>query len=249
MDASQHFCPPLSSGRDPSQQKLPGLHSRTASFPTAVLSGDRQHGTSLHGGRWLAAYYVCRYRGILENSTSCPCRCIDRSSLELKDNRGRSLGTPTLMDSIPLRFPSRKGCHSPSKGHRWDSSTEQTLWIRKSRGAAPRDRCSRQSILVCNRHESRRPAGEESDGDGIGFVSRRICSATRNRRPAGGPGASCPGDCPGTPGTNGNPITQRDAGMSRNNINRHSPFALIGQLVWPSTGGSHFSRPNARHEQ
>ena len=40
-DASQQLVPPLSSGRLVSQQKLPGLHSRTASFPAAVLPTRR----------------------------------------------------------------------------------------------------------------------------------------------------------------------------------------------------------------
>ena len=43
-DASQQLVPPLSSGRLVSQQKLPGLHSRTASFPAAVLPARRQLG-------------------------------------------------------------------------------------------------------------------------------------------------------------------------------------------------------------
>ncbi len=48
VDALQHAVPPLSSGRDPSQQKLPELHSRTASFPQAVLSNLHQYWASPH---------------------------------------------------------------------------------------------------------------------------------------------------------------------------------------------------------
>lgn len=53
FDVSQHPSPPASaaSGRLASQQYLPGLHSRTASFPDAVLSirsfGQREHNQDL----------------------------------------------------------------------------------------------------------------------------------------------------------------------------------------------------------